>query len=681
MADTDQVLKHGYPEEVEEVDYSEEEVEYRDWLIRRLSRAREIREDAHVEFDGMTYEEYYESNAKAANSYIPPRKNLRDTRIVTGTTLEKVATLISSVLNLVFEPNLTAYNEKNEIVSQLGETMEALIRKSRDVEAPGYDVKRPLIYKELLDQGTCFVEDVMVEWREVEKKLRKNSTWAEGIELKKNWSEKFSKTYREIRSNLLEGTSVYLGNIKEFYLEYQPYVFVRELIPYEEAQKLYGEWERFKHVPATIQHFSVQPNHREYRHWNLIEFKPGFVEVIKYQDKPKNEYQVLLNGVLMLPIGFPLSALTGKRDYSIAKGDVSPIGRFFAYSKSIPAKTKVDQAVLDEFYKVFIRKTQKSLAPPMANNTGKTLTSKIFDPAIIVNDIDPNRLVEIGTNDGVSSAEFSMFELISQTIDKKSVSPVFEGQPQSGEQTATEIVELKKQSMQKLGLVMWGISNLEKKMSWLRLYNIIKYWTEAEDLRANKFRGQLQDVFKKIEVEDSFEDGTSGTRVIEFRDKVPESGQLLAEQKLTKKTTGRNVKKIVIKPEDLRNADLTWKITIVPTEKESDALDKAQFTASVAEGFQLFGPQSFNMEYLKRQWAQKNKLDPDQALVSQEEMQARMQQAQAQAQAQEAQQQQRGRGRPGGNTNDQLRQGRRATGGRADQTGQNASSVQKMVRK
>ncbi len=109
----------------------------------------------------------------------------------------------------MFEPNLTAYNEKNEIVSELGETMEALIRKSREVEGPDYDTKRPLVYKELMDQGTVFVEDIMVEWKEVEKKLKKEATWADGIKLVRNWEEKFTKPYREIRSELLEGTSVF----------------------------------------------------------------------------------------------------------------------------------------------------------------------------------------------------------------------------------------------------------------------------------------------------------------------------------------------------------------------------------------------------------------------------------------------------------------------------------------
>ena len=55
--------------------------------------------------------DWHEKNAKAANAYIPPKKNKTDTRIVTGTTQEKGITLLSALLNYNLEPNISAFDK------------------------------------------------------------------------------------------------------------------------------------------------------------------------------------------------------------------------------------------------------------------------------------------------------------------------------------------------------------------------------------------------------------------------------------------------------------------------------------------------------------------------------------------------------------------------------------------
>ena len=610
----------NYPEKVETVEYSEAELKYRGYLIERMELARDLRDQAFDEFDGQSYLEYYESNSRAACSYIPPKKNAREVRIVTGTTESKIEAILSSLLNFNFEPNITAYDERNTEIAELGENTEALIRKSREIENPDWEVKKPMVYREALIQGTVFLEETMIEWQDLEKKLKKGMDWIDGIGMKQTWEESKSKVHRECRVNLLAGPNVYLGNIKDFYMDSQPYVFVRTYITYEEAKSLFGEWSRFKHVPAIINSFADKTESRLYNDWSLLEQKPGFVEMIKYYDKPNNEFQIVLNGVLMLPQGFPLSTLLGRNVYPIIKGDIGPISKFFAYSRSFPARTKVDQEMLDEFYRLAIWKTRKSVAPSLANNTGKELTSKIFDPATITNGIDPNRLQEIGKNDGVSQAEFNMIGLIRETIDGKSVSPVFEGNQGQGNQTATEIVTLQKQSIQKLGGTVYGIMNMEEQMSWLRLYNVLNSWTQEQDKRVNKIRGRIESEFMRVEIDDTLEDGSAGTRVINFTEELPSSSQIMARENL-QRGRGKKILEVYLNPKLLRDADINWKITIVPTEKEADALEQAQFTADIAEGAQLFGNPVFNQiyngEYVKSVWAQKRKLDKDQLFAKQ----------------------------------------------------------------
>ena len=595
---------------------SKEELDQRGRIIREMYRARDQREQAHDEFDGMTYEQYYETNSKAANSYIAPRQNPADTRVSAGTTLEKVETLHSAILNLNLEPNIKAFDDEQDEISELGRTMASLIKKSRSIENPDWDVKKPVAYKEMLDQGTVFLEETWVEWFDIEKSLADGFSWADGPKsLAKVWKEGTSKLRGECRVNVLSGPNVYLGNIKDFFIDSQPHLFTREIVTIEEAHMMFQKWKRWENVPMRLTYFQELRENVEMRDWSLLEVEKGFCEILKYQNVPRNELQIFLNGVPMLPVGFPLSFMTGKNMYTVAKGDINPISRFFAYSKSIPAKTKVDQQMLDELYRIMIWKSQKSAKNSLANNTGKKLTARIFDPGMIVDDVDPNRLQPIGDNSGVTQADFAMVQFFKSMIDQKSVSPMFEGQQTKQGTSATEIMELKKQGMSKLGLSIWGVTNLERRLAWLRLHNIVRYWTEKQDTRVNKVKKGMQDVFKKISVDDDFDDGTSGTRIIEFSERNPSPEQVLGEENLLARRTGRKVRKTYLNPKLLRQMQIYWEIQIEPTEKKSDALEAAQFIQGLQEVFTLFGPQSVNQEYAKKMWAQKRRVDYDRFFV------------------------------------------------------------------
>ena len=63
--------------------YSNEELKVRSELIKVCTAARDERERPHAEFDEMTFSQYYDTNKRADLSYIPPKKNRDDKRIVT----------------------------------------------------------------------------------------------------------------------------------------------------------------------------------------------------------------------------------------------------------------------------------------------------------------------------------------------------------------------------------------------------------------------------------------------------------------------------------------------------------------------------------------------------------------------------------------------------------------------
>lgn len=596
-----------------QVDYTEEENKYRWELIRKMTQAQLARNSLHRELNDMDYQTYYDSNLRAANSYIAPKKNPEDTRVVTGTTEEKENTLIAAILNYNLEPNILAFDKEMMEVDELGRNFEDLVRKSRQIE--NYDEKRVLIYKELLDQGTCFVEEQWVEEDKISKKLE-NVNWSNNVEVKKiKWTTSDNHVVSGCQTRLIRGDKVFLGNIKEFQMSKQPYAFTVDVMSYAEAEAIYKNWDRWEYVPKKI--VRVQPTDAStYKDWTLETVQENFVEVIKFQDKWANEFMIMLNGVMMLPVWFPLEAISPSGDYTIAKGDVYPIGQFFAYSKSIPAKTKVDQEVLDEMFKLIVLKTRKSYMPPLANNTGRVLSRKIFNPGEITNQVDPSKIQTIGDAGGVTQSEFNAFEFIKGIVDQKSVSPAFMGDASSGTQTATEILELKKQQMMKLGLVIFGVISLEKQLAWLRIYNILTNWTKEQDTKVNDLTGQLENVYKSITVDSEMEDTQMGKKIIQF---TPDANQyspeqIMQEEEMLSENMRMPVRKTYISPE-VRKMKYYWYITINPTEKDSSDLQRVLFKQDVQDAMTLFWPQALNFGYLMKRFAVLSKQDPEKFFV------------------------------------------------------------------
>jgi hypothetical protein len=260
--------------------------------------------------------------------------------------------------------------------------------------------------------------------------------------------------------------------------------------------------------------------------------------------------------------------------------------------------------------------------PPLANNSSIKLSRRIFDPGVIVEGVKPDQIQQIGENTGVSAPEFNAMQFIRGIIDEKSVSPVMQGQAQAGSQTAREIVELKQQSLMKMGVAILGVVLLERKMAWLRLYNILKYWTEAEDVRVSKVGEELKEIprYKSITMDSMFDEGGKGARIVEFSEELPADEQVYAEEELLSTIRRKPIRKHYINPKVLRELKANWFIEMQPEPKETGELRKAMFMDSLAQGFQLFGPQSFNLEYLKEKWATMNNMEPTRVFVQQQQM-------------------------------------------------------------
>lgn len=598
-------------------EYTEAEREERDRVLKDLNDAVSQRKTPYMEFDDMTYDEWYLWNRQAASGYIKPRKNRQDVSVVTGTTREKVNTIVTALLRYNFDYSIEPYDTKNLPDRDVGTGMEGLVKKSRELECPNYESKRPDIYNEFVAQGNVFVLETWTEENVIRKTINAGSLSVDDIS-KIKWTEKLKDVKKYCNTVVIPGINVYLGNVREKSMEKQPFYGLRRELTYAQAKAEYGNWERFKNVPRKKVYVLNDKGPVDTHWWTMTDTSQDMVEEVRYYNHFLNCYQVLLNGVMMLPIGFPVEYLLGINAPALLKGDGESMGPNFAYCRGISAKNKFNQAVVDEFFKIMVLKFRKSTFPPLANNTGKLLNDSINWPGTIHKNIDPEKLVAIGQNNSVTEAEFRVFELVKNTINEASVSPVFEGNAVRGEQTAKEISELKSQSLMKLGMIIVGIILLEQKMVWTRIYNIMRHWTEEVDKNLNGLRGEL--VYRRETIDSQLEDGSAGKRIIEMlKGKVPEPTQIKAEEDVLSEQYGVPVRKTYLNVDDLLAIKWRFMVNITPSERDTSELRNILEEEGIAKVSQLLQPgvlpQDINREFVKERAANRYKLDPRKLFV------------------------------------------------------------------
>lgn len=599
MPDTSTSPLLGVQQDVERPDYSDKEQTYLGGLQRRLLDARNTRERKWDEFDGMSYTKYCEENRKGANSYIKPRENEAETNFVTGTTRDKLLAILSYVINLDLGPDIEAFNQQNQIEVDMGETMEDTVDKTLEMER---DREHQLMrFYTLAEQGTVFVEETWdVQFKKtkaLKKALRDYKGEVSGV----TWEERLEKVFEGPRRKIVKNEHMYLGSYTVFEQDDQPFMFTVEHRPFEETKSIYGGWERWKHVHRKQTNISEQVEGIYNSNWRLTQPADDSCEIIKYQDRWNDEYMIIINGVMMLPVGMPLPWRNGR--YNVEKQVWELIDAHFPLGKSLISRLKVAQGMEDEMWRLAILKTQQSFLLPRGNNTGKVLSSRIFFPGRFTPGIDPKDIPPLVEGGGPTSGEVAMLQMLAKNLDDNSIDPTTQGQQATGNQTATEVVALRRQAEKMLGIMVLSCSLLEEKLAYLRLDNILANFFDPVDQRFDEVRNQIVDQYRsfvRMKPIDSRGMGAKITRIAK-RDTTPQPEDIYAEEKQLAIQLGMPVRIAYVDPETIKQVKYTWYIKIVPKERKTSDLRKILWDQFL-ERMKLFP--NANWEYLGNRTAE-----------------------------------------------------------------------------
>lgn len=585
--------------------YDEKDKEYLSFLQLRLESAKRVRSQQFPEFNNKTYSQYFEENEKIANTYhLEPKKNEDDVVVSAGTIEQKLDAILSNINNLNLAPEVFAFNRKNNRIASLGKALEDIIHDTEIREGGdggGDEEKKMVRQRELLKQGTVFVQEEWLKVWEMKKTIsRKYNGEFKGFT--DAISGNLEKVFEGPSRTLLYGPNVYLGDITEFYNEHQPYIFVVINKNYQNGRKRYGKFENWQFVHKGKVQSTKESNGTGDgagntifdNKWRLTDLKKDGIEIILYQDQERDEFQILINGVLMLPIGFPLSAVSPDGKYNIAKQVFRVLNDKFAYGGSFVSSGSVKEVskLIDEMLRLFVLKTRKSFTPAYVNTSGRVIDRKVLSPGRISMGFDPSALTPIASTEtqGVTSGELGVLREMQNIINLSTVSEQFTGKQGKTQQTATEVVALQRQARLTLGLTIAVCALLEKKLAYLRLWNILENWFDPIGQRvsgANDAR-KLINVFRRTNRETNIEGEGLGERmVIPMEDELPSSEVIRAFERQEEDKSGKPVRRIFINREGLKRAKITWYIVINPKERESSPFFKLMFKEMLADMISL----------------------------------------------------------------------------------------------
>jgi len=584
--------------QVEQPKYSEEEKTYLGNLKQRLISDQTEKESPHEEFDGLGYSGYWYANEQCANTQLQAAKNKGDTVFQSGTLRNKMESFVSAFQSMNLEQDISAFNQNNLPIQGLGDAMETVIVKTEEMELD--EEKRMLRQFEMLKQGDVFLEEQWIDKWMIEKSV--NSPFSGSIATTK-WDIKPVKEMERPERTIISGLSVYLGDIHQYFIENQPHIFTCSRISYSEAEKLYGKWDRWQYVSRNATSFSNSPTSET---WILSnEIQKDQVERIIYQDQSNNEIQILLNGVMMLPVGYPLSAISPDGKYTIVQQHLDPIRHDFAYGKSFIFRNKNIVAVFDRMIELAVLKTHKSFMPPRANLSERIVSPDMFMAGKITRGIKPGEVPLVDDRDamGVTNSEFAMIQEVKKFINESTASQTFSGQMESGGNvTATQISELQRQARMMMAIMTLAACLLEKKLTKRRLGLLIQKWFDPIDTTMDEVRGALKNQYRTVTQSTEIRNEGMGIRMVRPTEQIPTSGAIRSMEESYKEKTGIPIQIIYVNVKEIKNADTIWQINIVPKEKKSNELRIALWNQMMAQLIPLAGLGLVP----KKEWLEKN---------------------------------------------------------------------------
>lgn len=556
-------------------------------LHKRMETARDERNAPRDEFDGLGYLEAYDLDTKSALAYIAPTKNDGENAVSTGTTRQAMISLVSRAMSYNYTTEFHAFDKTDSELANVGAGLATAVRHANYLDHDEDQAKERTA--ELLSHGDAFTfEDWVEEWAYGKPKLPLNGKIT-GV----NWTETKKKVFEGCRRQTVQGRRMYVGDVFCVDMDRQPFAFMVNHVSPAQAKLKYGEWERWKNVPGEYNDTFDQSSYAE--DWEFEKGDEGSMTEIIYVDLPNREMQFLLNGVPMLPMGFP-NRWDHDR-YPWAHEGAEPIRSGFFYHRSFVRTLRNMQEIEDDMWRVIIMLAWKAALPPLANQTGQVITRRQLVAGNII-DVNADDLKPI-YDGSLANTNFvrEVAGMIRQNMMSRSVPELKQGATPPGTSTATEIVQLNREAEVAISLNLQSAANIQAKADWLRAGNLLQF-AMVNGYRASADRpgraGMMRDM-------------------IEVKDELDDSKTLMDREDEMENSTGVKPK-IVQVSENAKNLIYRLEARAMPKPRQSSALDRQELSQLFQAARAIFG--NVNPEMFENAFKAAYGLAPDTKLTA-----------------------------------------------------------------
>lgn len=646
------------------VELSDAEKQYHNDILPLLRQWRDNRDKARKEWNDMTYPAWLNMCREVQLAYVKAKQNDDEIQLNSGLTRQKISTEVDVVLTQNFDTKAKAFDKDDMFIDKLGDVLSDMKYKVDQLEQ--WIDNRRSIYEGMSTFGSYYTLQLTKFVTDVKKSKVSMKDFGK-IDI--TWNETPKRSKPTFITVPLESSMVLFPDMREPDIQKQVGVAIARIIPDSEARSRYGNFERWSSVPTR--QTMTQTNELSelltlYKSDYSVSqsLSEGEVEeVIFMRSMPfGNELMIYINGVPMLPVmstgkmnlktrrydvsGFPLTSWSASGKYPIVKWDKVRIPNF-AIGRGTPGDSQFDQETLDTWIKLVFEKALRSVKPPIGNRSGIRITSDMIRSGKVVSQIRKDDIFSILPPElvqGVTSGEFSFYEMMKKELDEKTSTREFAGLG-GKTQTATEFTENRKSQLLRFSALIDGVIRGEKDRADLIVKNqIIPFWCNPEYALNHEDMEQLEKGKKvvKSKSEDSDDeeeaptkkpfrtvtvnrnDGQeSGANVISIGESSETSADLYKREKLEEKQ-GKKNKYINFNPEmyDFMNTLLYWDAK--PVERDNDTLQLLQFKQNIVDGMNLFGIVPASNEKLKKRWSMFTDEDYDTWFGGQDELQQAM---------------------------------------------------------
>jgi hypothetical protein len=543
--------------------YNEVDAKYFGFLIKQIEKARIQRETPSKFFDDMNFTQAYLSNQDAANTYLQKKKNTTEIRVNTGTTEKKVETIWNELNSLNIKSKIYAFDEQDNEEAEVAQSMTNIVRRTNQIEND--EEFWSDFVRELLTQPAAFIYE----------------TYQQKLVYDKRKKGVFKYKWARCQKQLLSGLQVYLGDItipaRRF--QEQPYIVIQEKMSYNEARQIYGENVNWEYVKAG--RTGTMASLFDYKLLEgtvTSESENDGVEVIHYFNAPDDEYNCLVNGVMMYAAGEKLPY--EKEGYNLEMIVLKPVSTTFAYGKALVASAKYLQALDNETIRLFIRKFRQAINPPIGVMKGRILSKDIFEPGTMHQGITKDSFDKLIDHTGIDNSDVAFGTMVKDLIKEFiGTNDLMSGQESGGNMTATEIIRLQRQALKMLGLSVAALRRAHAKADMLRLYNVIE--NDTNPIFKRVLGDKVVNVYKKYSLTDTqLPTGETGTYNAQFTDRQfgEEDERQIYLKEIESKEKGKPEIFKFLNVDDLRNIPRIFYAIANSEQEKNGELDKALFS-------------------------------------------------------------------------------------------------------